>query len=71
MKWIDVKDSVPITNKKVLAFDTYRTYIAYRTEEDGVDYNEHWAVCEDQDCSCLGCTGAITHWMPLPDAPNG
>jgi len=25
---------------------------------------------EDQNCSCIGCTGAITHWMPLPTKPK-
>lgn len=67
MKWISVKDKIPDNNKKVLGFDCSRIYICFRKEES--EYNEHWAIC-DEDCSCVGCTGAITHWMPLPLPPK-
>jgi len=68
MEWISVKDKRPEVNTKVLAYDTGRIYICYRRDEE--DYNEHWAICEDQNCSCIGCTGAITRWMPLPKMPS-
>ncbi len=68
MGWINVKESRPEFFRPVLAFDTQRIYIAFRPKED--EYNEHWIVCDDSDCGCNGCTGAITHWMPLPNDPN-
>ena len=68
MNWISVENQVPQPNEKVLCFDTQRIYIAFR--EHGTIYNEHWTICEEQDCSCVGCTGAITHWMPLPEPPK-
>ena len=78
MEWIsvyresslgDVMMCVPYFNKKVLACDGGgRVYIAYRREES--KYNEHWSICEDQNCSCIGCTGAISHWMALPEPPT-
>jgi hypothetical protein len=67
-KWISVKDRLPEFDIHVLAHDTQRSYICFRREE--IEYNEHWGICEDCDCSCQGCTGAITHWMPLPDPPT-
>ena len=33
-------------------------------------YQEHWPICDDSDCCCTGCTGAITHWMKLPEPPK-
>lgn len=68
MEWIKCSDRLPDKGEKVLCYDTARIYIAYRYLGD-VEYNEHWGICEDQDCSCVGSTGAITHWMPLPTYP--
>lgn len=65
MEWIDVKNRLPDFLEKVLCYDTQRIYIAFRPEE--TEYNEHWSICEEC-CSCYGCTGAVTHWMPLPTA---
>ena len=67
MEWISTKDKLPSFNTKVLAYDTQRIYIAFREE---FEYNEHWVICEDQDCACVGCTGAIIYWMPLPELPR-
>lgn len=67
MNWISVNDKLPMLNEKVLGFDYQRIYICYRKDEK---YNEHWTICEDQDCSCIGCTGAIVYWMPLPKPPT-
>jgi hypothetical protein len=67
MEWIKPSKKLPEINCPVLCYDTQRIYIAYRREEE--EYNEHWTICEE-NCSCYGCTGAITHWMPLPIEPN-
>ena len=64
--WIKIEDALPTFLEQVLCWDTQMIYIAYRPVE--IEYNEHWTIC-DQSCSCNGCTGAITHWMPLPDKP--
>lgn len=69
MKWISVEDQLPAKGLKVLCYDSSRIYIAYRFPVED-EYNEHWGICEESDCSCVGCTGAITHWMPLPELPK-
>lgn len=69
MEWINVKDRLPDFNEYVLCYDTQKIYIGFR-ENNYSEYNEHWSICEDQCCSCTGCTGAITHWMPLPHLPK-
>ncbi len=68
MEWISVKDRLPEFNEKVFCYDTQMVYIAFRKVEE--EYNEHWCICEDSCCSCVGCTGAITHWIPLPQPPR-
>ena len=65
-EWISVSSLLPPHGQLVLCHDTQKCYIAFRPVED--EYNEHWTIC-DQCCSCPGCTGAITHWMPLPPPP--
>lgn len=66
--WIKCSDRLPEYNISVLAFDTQKIYIAFRQKEE--EYNEHWSICEDDCCSCVGCTGAIVAWMPLPKETN-
>lgn len=68
MDWISVEDHLPTFEKKVLAYDTQRICIAFRPTED--EYNEHWQVALGQDDWPWGCTGAVTHWMPLPKVPE-
>ncbi len=68
MEWIDTEDQIPDTDVEVLAYDGDRIYIAFRPPRDG--YSEHWCICEEGCCSCDGCTGPITHWMPLPESPE-
>lgn len=70
MKWIDVKDELPKFNEKVFTYSegSGRMYICFRRKEE--EYNEHWSICEDQDCSCVGCTAPIDYWMPLPNQPE-
>jgi hypothetical protein len=67
-EWISVKDRLPEFDKLILCHDTQKTYIAFRHKEN--EYNEHWQICENSCCLCNGCTGAITHWMPLPESPK-
>lgn len=69
--WISVKDRLPEPEERVLAAHEGVLYIAYIRAGES-EYNEHWAICEDQMCACAfapGGTGAITHWMPLPKLP--
>ena len=68
-EWISVKDRLPEYYKKVLAYSSgaERTYICFRPQE--TVYNEHWSICEDSDCSCVGCTAPIDYWMPLAEPP--
>lgn len=69
-EWISIKDQVPLVDQKVLAWGG-RVYIAhYPGPLSDESYQEHWLVCYDHDCCCSGATGAITHWMPLPESPN-
>lgn len=69
-RWISVVDKIPEFNKKVLAYDTQRIYIAYRALEN--EYNEHWVIGEQEDCiPYWAITSAVTHWMPLPKVPDG
>lgn len=70
MEWISVKDRLPIEFEKVLAYSegADRVYICFIKKEE--EYNEHWTICDDLDCSCTGCTAPIDYWMPLPEAPK-
>ena len=34
------------------------------------DYNEHWVICEEQDCTCTQPTPPIDFWMFLPEPPH-
>lgn len=70
MKWNNVRDILPPFDEKVLGYSegANRIYICFRRKED--EYNEHWAICEEQDCSCVGCTAPISHWISLPLQPE-
>lgn len=68
IQWIDVKCKLPDKLIPVLAWDTQRIYLCYRPVD--LEYNEHWTICLESDCVCNGCTGAITHWIPLPNPPE-
>lgn len=67
-EWISVNDRLPEVGVPVLAFDSSKVYVALLPACD--EYCEHWTVTEDYCCSCLGCTGVVTHWMPLPEPPS-
>lgn len=67
-EWISVKDRLPDPLIPVLAYDTQRIYLCYMPID--FQYNEHWNLCTERDCICTGCTGAVTHWIPLPEEPK-
>lgn len=70
MKWIKITEKLPEFDKKVLGYSdgADRIYICYRPYEN--EYNEHWCICDDVDCACVGCTAPIDYWMPLPEQPE-
>lgn len=68
MEWVSVEDRLPEYENVILCYDQQRIYIAFRPNE--IEYNEHWKICDDVCCSCNGCTGAVTHWIPLPEPPK-
>jgi hypothetical protein len=69
-EWISVKERLPISDQKVIAWGG-KVYLAFFPGNlDDETFQEHWTICENSDCSCTGCTGAITHWMGLPDPPQ-
>ena len=73
MEWIDVKERLPPNDVYVLISrfkehkkdpigDMYLVAIACR-------FNSVWV--DDHDGDVLSSKdGIVTHWMPLPDAPN-
>lgn len=68
-EWTSIKNRLPAKNQKVLAHSkgAGRIYICCTNDEE---FNEHWTICEDLDCSCTGCTAPIDYWMPLPEPPK-
>ena len=66
--WIKVSDRLPSFNERILAYDGQFIYMAHRIPEK--EYNEHWALDESYFEDLLGCSGAITHWTPLPESPK-
>lgn len=67
MQWINADEYPPPFNQHVLCYDEASIKIAYRPYSE--EYNEHWVICEDC-CCCMGCTGSVRFWMPLPTAPK-
>lgn len=68
-EWISVKERLPEKGTPVLACcEGGRVYICALPQEE--EYNEHWCICEDACCSCIGTTGPISHWMNLPGLPK-
>ena len=67
MNWISVKDQLPTSGQRVLCYSGY-IYIKnfQEREEDYIfcDGDFHWTG------KPLGEIEKVTHWMPLPDAPN-
>jgi hypothetical protein len=77
MNWISVKDRLPPKDTRVLV---------YCNDEEDEDTQcssgsgIHTAYIHTQltqfseslpNCGCTGLNGIVTHWMPLPERPNG
>jgi hypothetical protein len=69
--WCSIEDHQPNPGEVVLAYaeGADRIYLAARPKYED-EYNEHWTICRDSDCSCVGTTAPITHWMGLPKVPK-
>ena len=65
-QWISVEDSLPEVwkNEEDGALANYMIY----SPEFGVDIGNYHAKAERWLCVGLPCT--VTHWMPLPEAPE-
>lgn len=66
-EWIDVNERLPeIDSVPVLAFDGENQFVASRWKMGQNEYFKS-TIC---DC-CNSEIGEITHWMPLPEPPQG
>ena len=63
-QWISVEERRPEPGKRVLATDGVFVGEAYRTSADTWRRYDGTAMRD-----CLG--SIVTHWMPLPEAPEG
>ena len=63
-QWISVEERRPEPGKRVLATDGVFVGEAYRTSANTWRRYDGIAMRD-----CLG--SIVTHWMPLPDAPEG
>ena len=63
-QWISVEERRPEPGKRVLATDGVFVGEAYRTSADTWRRYDGIAMRD-----CLG--SIVTHWMPLPEAPEG
>jgi len=73
-EWISVKEGLPFFIKPKLSREVYHSEnVLVSDEEDGIfvacySSLETWSVI----CNCREGSGLyhVTHWMPLPEAPN-
>lgn len=63
-QWVSVEDRHPKTGTRVLATDGVFVGEAYRTSADTWRRYDGIAMRD-----CIG--SVVTHWMPLPEAPEG
>lgn len=63
-QWVSVEERRPEPGKRVLATDGVFVGEAYRTSADTWRRYDGIAIRD-----CLG--SIVTHWMPLPEAPEG
>lgn len=69
MTWIPIEEKAPPNGENVILFDGNEVFCGYR-----------YSTCGGFDWSGQGCDGIcygwyekdpITHWMPLPEPPDG
>lgn len=73
MEWISVKDREPPKDKSFLAYTGNEFCVSewIISPRNSLDKRGWWVCSNSCDC-CSGCCGVqITHWMPLPEPPNG
>jgi hypothetical protein len=65
MKWISVKDKLPVSLEDVLFTDGGGVYKGYRlvSSISEVDWDYWYSVTENR-------IKGVTHWMPLPELPK-
>ncbi len=63
MKWVSVKDGLPKEDEHVLVSGEDGVFRAYL-------YSDSWTCYPLGSYASDGCVFGITHWMPLPDAPQ-
>lgn len=65
-RWNPVTERMPPVNEKIGIFTkSRRIYIGRYTERNGIAYTRCFITEEG-----LVLCGSVTHWMPLPDAPE-
>lgn len=68
-EWISVKDRLPEFNVRILAIDVDGDIYAVVYVNDP-NY-EHYFAIVSSGCGCCDTSVEATHWMPLPEPPNG
>jgi hypothetical protein len=68
MEWISVKDKLPACSKRVLCFTKYGWTVvdSYSHSVGPHDNPTHWFDGSDEEYNV-----DVTHWMPLPNPPEG
>ena len=67
MEWIDIRDVIPPTKRKVLLFGKGKMGAETFIGEIGGSTN---CLEFTQNDSGWTHTGRVTHWMPLPEPPQ-
>ena len=70
MKWISVKDRLPERRLPHFPEQSYRVLVARGMRPEMSIYRFDYQGWFHPDDSLLELCG-VTHWMPLPDPPNG
>jgi hypothetical protein len=72
-EWISVKDKLPELGSRVLAYGNDSDREFGITTVDYVKYSREqspsWAMVSS-GCGCCDSCLNVSHWMPLPEAPN-
>lgn len=63
-EWISVKDRLPEDNENVLAHTRYGEIRVFLSDEEGDWFDERGRFYS------RNTSGAVTHWMPLPEPPK-